>query len=65
MEEDDQEVLMQTEFNEDYEPSPEEIEEYGQYIGLDPEQDRDLFWLAEEGIKAKLPEDWKAFRNQE
>ena len=63
-EEGEQEVLMQTEFNEDYEPTPEEVQEYAQYIGLDPLLDQHLFWLAEEGIKAKLPPDWKAFRNQ-
>jgi len=25
--------------------------------------DLDLLWLAEEGIKAKLPDNWKACRN--
>ena len=27
--------------------------------GLDPEEDKDLFYIAKEGLKAPLPKDWK------
>lgn len=54
---------MQTDFNEDYEPGLEEIKEYGEYIGLVLPDDDSLLWIADQGIRAKLPEPWKAFRN--
>ena len=56
---------MQTDFNEEYSPDLQEIKEYGEYIGLDLDEDEHLLWLADEGIRAKLPEPWKAFRNQQ
>ncbi|KAL3160123.1 hypothetical protein ABBQ32_010898 [Trebouxia sp. C0010 RCD-2024] len=46
----------------DYEPSSEEIADYAQWLGLDLEAEKDLVWICREGLKAKLPADWKAFR---
>jgi len=34
----------------------EEIEEYAKYLGMDMQQDRDLFYIAKEGLKAPLPD---------
>lgn len=39
---------------------PEEIAEYAEFLGIDMELDRDLFWLAEEGLCTAPPEPWKA-----
>ena len=43
----------------DYEPSAQEITEYADWLGMDLEQDQDLFWIARDGLKAPLPTAWK------
>lgn len=39
---------------------PEEIEAYARHLGIDVEHDRDLFWIAEQGLLAVPPVPWKA-----
>lgn len=39
--------------------SASELQEYCDVIGLNPEEDPDLMWIAKEGLKAPLPQDWK------
>ena len=51
--------IMQEELDEEYDPNIEEIEEYAKYLGMDMQQDRDLFYIAKEGLKAPLPDQWK------
>jgi centrosomal protein CEP164 len=36
-----------------------EILEYATWLGMDCDEDPDLLWIAKEGIKAPLPDDWK------
>lgn len=36
-----------------------EIHEYAREIGIDPETEPELMWLAREGIVAPLPQEWK------
>ena len=36
-----------------------EIHEYAREIGIDPDREPDLLWLAREGIVAPLPREWK------
>ena len=36
-----------------------EIEEYAEWLGMDLDRDKSLFWIAREGIKAQLPPSWK------
>jgi len=36
-----------------------EIFEYAQSIGIDPIREKDLLFIAREGIVAPLPADWK------
>lgn len=38
---------------------PAEIFEYAQTVGIDPENEPHLLWIAREGICAPLPEHWK------
>ena len=52
-------VVLEEELPEDYEPTEEEILEYAKWLGMDIEKERDLFWIAREGLKAPLPENWK------
>lgn len=55
--------IMQEELDEDYEPTMEEIEEYARYLGMDMQEDRELFYIAKEGLKAPLPDQWKPCRS--
>lgn len=61
-------IVLEEDFDENYEPSQQgkqsriqrkEILEYAKYIGMDPEQDQELFWIARESLKAPLPNEWK------
>jgi len=36
-----------------------EVQEYALCIGIDPEREPHLMWIAREGINAPLPENWK------
>lgn len=36
-----------------------EIQEYAREIGIDPDKESELLWLAREGIVAPLPPEWK------
>lgn len=36
-----------------------EVSEYAKWLGMDLAKDRSLFWIAKEGLKAPLPENWK------
>ena len=52
-------VVLEEDIPEDYEPTEEEILEYAKWLGMDIELEKDLFWIAREGLKAPLPENWK------
>ena len=41
-----------------------EIIGYAEFLGMDLEEDADLLYIAEEGLKAPVPEPWKAFSNE-
>ena len=51
--------IMEEELDEDYEPTEPEIVEYAKYLGMDIRIDKDLFYIAKEGLKAPLPGRWK------
>ena len=44
----------------EYEPTQDEIIEYAKFLGIDINTDQDLLWIAVEGLKAPVPEPWKA-----
>ncbi|KAJ3025568.1 UNVERIFIED_CONTAM: hypothetical protein HDU68_006995 [Siphonaria sp. JEL0065] len=46
-------------FDENYEPTDDEVLEYARFLGMDEENDKHLFWIARESLKAPLPKDWK------
>lgn len=52
-------VVLDEVVDEDYEPSAQEITEYAEWLGMDPAQDQDLYWIARDGLKAPLPAAWK------
>jgi centrosomal protein CEP164 len=52
-------VVIEDDIPEDFEPSEEEVNEYAKWLGMDLPTDQHLLWIAREGIKAPLPDDWK------
>ncbi|KAJ8280227.1 hypothetical protein GJAV_G00052070 [Gymnothorax javanicus] len=52
-------LILEEDYDENYIPSEQEILEYAREIGIDPEKEPELMWLAREGIVAPLPAEWK------
>jgi len=52
-------VVLEEEIDPDYEPTENEVVEYAKWLGMDMEEDKDLVWIAREGLKAPLPDNWK------
>ncbi|KAG1690958.1 hypothetical protein DVH05_027417 [Phytophthora capsici] len=52
-------IVLEEEIDPNYEPTEKEVLEYATWLGMDLEGERDLFWIAREGLKAPLPENWK------
>lgn len=48
-----------------YEPTEREIEEYAIWLGADVGTDKDLFWIAREALKAKIPPGWKLYQRKD
>jgi hypothetical protein len=46
-----QDVVMEEEVDPGYEPGQREIDEYAQWLGMDPKADEELLWIAREGLK--------------
>ena len=60
-----QSVILEEKIDENYEPTEEEILEYAGWLGMNLEKEKDLFWIASEGLKKPLPEDWKPCKSPE
>jgi len=52
-------IILEEEIDPNYVPSDDEINEYATWLGMDVAQDASLLWIAREGLKAPLPENWK------
>ncbi|XP_035856970.1 centrosomal protein of 164 kDa isoform X2 [Sander lucioperca] len=52
-------LILEEDYDESYTPSEQEIQEYAREIGIDPDSEPELLWLAREGIVAPLPPEWK------
>ncbi|XP_059812809.1 centrosomal protein of 164 kDa-like isoform X3 [Hypanus sabinus] len=52
-------LILEEDYDENYIPSEQEIQEYAREIGIDPDNEPELMWLAREGIVAPLPQEWK------
>ena len=53
-------IVLEEEMDENYEPTEQEILEYAEWLGMDLKgKDKDLEWIAKEGLKAPLPAPWK------
>ena len=58
-------TVLEEEFDENYEPDTKEIDEYAAWLGMDPVLDKELMWIAKEGLKAPLPPNWKPCKTPE
>ncbi|XP_075402766.1 centrosomal protein of 164 kDa isoform X4 [Tenrec ecaudatus] len=52
-------LVLEEDYDETYMPSEQEILEFAREIGIDPNKEPELMWLAREGIVAPLPMEWK------
>ncbi|XP_051255491.1 centrosomal protein of 164 kDa isoform X1 [Dicentrarchus labrax] len=52
-------LILEEDYDETYIPSEQEFQEYAREIGIDPDNEPELLWLAREGIVAPLPPEWK------
>jgi hypothetical protein len=52
-------IVLEEDYDKTYEPTEEEILQFCEVIGLDPNTEGDLMYLAKEGTRAQLPPDWK------
>lgn len=52
-------IVLDEELDDDYEPTEQEIREYAEWLGMDLEADIDLLWIARDGLKAPLPQGWR------
>ncbi|KPA75755.1 hypothetical protein ABB37_08291 [Leptomonas pyrrhocoris] len=57
-------VVLDVQPDTDYEPSEAEMIEYGKWLGMEMPQDMPLLWIAREGLKAPLPDNWKACKSE-
>ena len=55
---------LEDESDDNYEPLEEEIIGYAQFLGMDLKEDQDLLFIAEEGLRAPVPEPWKAIQDK-
>uniref|UniRef100_H3DA31 Centrosomal protein of 164 kDa n=1 Tax=Tetraodon nigroviridis TaxID=99883 RepID=H3DA31_TETNG len=57
-------LILEEEYDENYIPSEQaEVQDYAREIGIDPNTEPELLWLAREGIVAPLPSQWKPCQN--
>jgi hypothetical protein len=58
-------VVFEEDLPENYEPTEEEILEYASWIEMDVEREKELYWIAREGLKMCLPEHVKPCKTNE
>ena len=58
-------ILLEEDIDQTYEPTEAEIDEYAQWLGMVSPDDDDLRWIPREGLKAPLPEHWKACKTSD
>lgn len=52
-------IVLEEDIDPNYIPTEEELYEYAESLGLKIPEDNDLLYLAREGLKARLPKEWK------
>lgn len=52
-------IVLEEDIDPNYVPTEDEFLEYAESLGLELPEDNDLLYLAREGLKARLPKEWK------
>jgi centrosomal protein CEP164 len=52
-------IVLDDNYDPNYEPPQKEIDEYARWLGIDVENEKDLLFIARDGLKAPLPKEWK------
>lgn len=52
-------IVLEEDIDPNYIPTEDELIEYGESLGMVFPEDNDLIYLAQEGLKARLPKEWK------
>ncbi|XP_076851265.1 uncharacterized protein LOC143501976 isoform X3 [Brachyhypopomus gauderio] len=52
-------LILEEDYDENYIPSEQEVHDFARQIGIDPEREPELLWLAREVAVAPLPPEWK------
>lgn len=65
MEDQNESILLEEEIDENYEPTEEDVLEYAKFLGMDIKEDKDLLYIAKEGLKSPLPYPWKPYQNKQ
>ena len=58
-------IVLEEEIDPNYVPTESEVIEYAKWLGMDLDKDKDLFWVAKEGLMAPLPKNWKPCKTKE
>ncbi|KAF2980484.1 hypothetical protein EK904_008782 [Melospiza melodia maxima] len=53
-------LILEEDYNESYVPMEQEIRDFAPTIGIDPDKESELLWLARECLVTPLPPEWKA-----
>lgn len=56
----DRVIVIEEDPEENHEPTIEEVRDYAEFLGIDCDKEPHLMWIAKEGVRAKVPEPWKA-----
>lgn len=46
-------IVLEEEIDPNYEPTEREVLEYATWLGMDLDNEQDLFWIAREGLKVR------------
>ncbi|XP_071305802.1 centrosomal protein of 164 kDa isoform X1 [Agelaius tricolor] len=53
-------LILEEDYNESYVPKEQEIRDFAPTIGIDPDKESELLWLARECLVTPMPPEWKA-----
>ena len=48
----------------EYVPNEKEIHGYAEFLGMDPELDKEFLYIAIEGLKAPVPHPWETYYDE-
>eukprot|EP00892_Ulva_mutabilis_P005554 jgi/Ulvmu1/3370/UM156_0027.1 len=57
--------ILEEKLDPGYEPTLAEVTEYAEWLGMDLELEKELLWIARQGLTAKLPPEWKPCQNED